>query len=139
MEDYRHLCVDLDDLVEALDSHHPDMEWYLDLNTGEVLFASADTPMEGLDDLEEDVDYMAIFPMSPRQSFEIMEDFVDALPEGTPKQALWVALDHRKPFAAFKDELGLGPLREQWCAFHDTRMRGYAMEWLEEHVPGAQV
>ena len=141
MTDYCHLRVKAGDLVEALDFNFSEAEWFLDLKTGEVLFSSVDEPLEldGEGDADEDFNYLPIPPLESFRSFQIMEAFLDELPEGRPKKTLSAALSHRKPFRSFKDALLNFPdLREAWFRFRDAAMLDIAREWLEDNAPGAR-
>jgi hypothetical protein len=106
--------------------------------------------LAGLDGMEEeeadeeaweDPDlFLPIRPMEPHESFQIMEDFVDELPEGEGCRALARALRLPRPFRSFKDTLTDFPdFRERWFKFHHGRMLQAAQEWLLEHVPGAHL
>jgi len=106
--------------------------------------------METYEDLDEDSDeegpwdeserYQVIDPMESHESFTIMEDFVDELPEGEGCRALGRALRLPRPFRCFKDTLVDFPdLRERWFKYHDAKMLEYAQAWLDENLPGAEL
>ncbi len=139
MTDFGHLRVKADDLVEALEFNFSEMGWFLDLETGEVRFASEDEPLEVTGGPDEDFHYLPIPPLESFRSFAIMEAFLEGLPEGRPRNVLAAALRHRKPFRSFKDALLEFPdLRQAWFQFRDAEMLEIAREWLQENVPGAQ-
>lgn len=77
-------------------------------------------------------DWETITPPTSHESFGFMADFVDSLPDKLRlKQVLDDALGQSKPFRRFKDIVdNAGPLREQWFAFRDQKMR----EWVREEV-----
>jgi hypothetical protein len=141
METYQHLRIDARELAEALESHLDEGAWLLDLETGEVVFAGAEDEDLAEDENWGDSDrFMAIPAMDPSDGFQIMEDFVDGLPEGEGCRALARALRLPRPFRCFKDTLQDFPtLRQRWFQFHDERVLKYAGEWTEDHLPGAQL
>ena len=142
MVTYEHLRINAGDLAEALESSMDEATWLLDLESGEVVFAGSEA-ITGMpeDEAWEDADrFLAIQPMDSWESFQIMEDFLDELPEGEGCRALSRALRLPRPFRCFKDTLMDFPsLRERWFKYHDERMLAYAQEWLEEHLPGASL
>lgn len=139
MGDFKHLRVKRTDLAQALDFHHSEMSWFLDLENGEIFLVTEEEREEKAEDFFEDPRYEPIHPLESFRSFGIMEDFVEDLPEGRPRTTLAAALGRRKPFRSFKDALAYFPdLREAWFRFHDGRLMRLAEEWLEEHAPGAQ-
>jgi len=128
---YAYLEIPAADLAEALEGSGTELVWWLDLETGEVAPAM-DAPSSG--------DVMPVEPLPPRDRFTIMEDFVEALPEGEPARALARALRLPKPFRAFRDTLRDFPeLEKPWFLFHEEGMQGLARMWLEENLPGARL
>jgi hypothetical protein len=70
--------------------------------------------------------------MSSHDSFRIMEDFLDEIPDNTRlKVSLIEALNKRKPFANFKSVIIDSEYSDSWYAFKDRRM----VEWVKEQLP----
>lgn len=137
MDTYDHLRVDAGDLIEALEYHLDDASCLLDLESGEVVHA-VDMP-EG-EDLDDPDRFLVIPPMDSFDSFQILEDFVEGLPEGEACRALARALRLPRPFRCFKDTLcEFPPLRERWFRFQHDRMLQLAQTWLEDTLPGARL
>ena len=146
MDTYEHLRVNASDMAEALESHLDEGAWVVDLESGEVILAaygeSIDDDAEGEDaePWEESGRYLEIRPIESHEGFQIMEDFVEELPEGEGCRALDRALRLPRPFRCFKDTLADFPdLRERWFKYHHGRMLVLAQEWLDEHLPGAHL
>jgi hypothetical protein len=142
MDSYEYLRINAGDLTEALASHLDEARWLVDLESGEVVCAGAEE-LTGLPEEEawDDPDrFLVIQPMAAFEAFQIMEDFVETLPEGETCRALARALLLPRPFRAFKDTLGDFPAqRERWFKFHQERMLTYAQTWLEDTLPGARL
>ena len=132
------MLIDAEALIVALESRDAEVEWFLDLVSGQVLplFSEAiddDTSFAEALDAEPDR-YLLIDPIASHEAFSIMEAFVASLPPGEPSDRLASALTQRRPFRHFKDALLAWPLiREQWFRFHGSRMRQVAREWLTEN------
>lgn len=76
-------------------------------------------------------DYMAIEPMSSRESFALMEQFVNELPAGSAQERLRYTLTQPKPFRRFKDTVdSMGDYRQQWFTFRDAK----TVEWLRDQL-----
>lgn len=70
--------------------------------------------------------YTTIEPLDSYESFQVMEDFADWVPNPQIKHRLTEALKHRKPFAHFKQIVDQSPYRQDWFDFKQ--------KYLEEHV-----
>lgn len=133
------LKIDGDMLISAFDNNSGDAEFYLDSETGEVLFMF-DGYLSGEDEPrdpdEVDLDSGRYFWIDGRpsgQSWQVMADFAEAHTEGEVFQDLARALRGRKPFRTFKDALTNYPdVREQWFAYREAEMIEYARRWLLE-------
>jgi hypothetical protein len=139
--DFSHLRVNAQDLAMALEYRPHNGLWLLNLETGEVAFVEEDE-LHGdeAESYEDPEHYLPIEAMESFESFRFMEDFVAALPKGGPRRDLEAALNHRKPFRAFKDALlNHLALREAWFKYHDGRMAVRAQEWIEENLPGTRL
>lgn len=114
--------------------HHIDGEWYLDLETGDVLstFDDPETEMRIEDDEEER--YLLITPPVTHDDFRVMEDFVAGLPAGEAKRDLERVLRRAKPFHNFREALRDWPtVQTQWFAQRDQRIQEQMHDWLVAH------
>jgi Uncharacterised protein family (UPF0158) len=132
-------------LIEALETGHPDVEWVLDLRTGEVsgLFDPEMSGEEADALLRQTIEgdpgrFVFIDPIPSHESFRAMERFTEALPAGPSCTALLLALRLKDPFRTFKDTLVSYPhIREDWFRFKDEWLMACAREWLSSNVPNA--
>lgn len=124
--------IDLSTLAEALEDHSEDGGWWIDPRTGELenwsrLFA--DDP----DDSPGERGFRRIEPLGSGESYGDMEDFIERVADGRPRELLQRAIAGRGAFRRFKDTLHEFPeLRKEWFAFHDARMARRAIEWLRD-------
>jgi hypothetical protein len=81
--------------------------------------------------------YLPIPSLSSNEGFRIMERFA-ASQEGRVREALFDALDRRHPFRSFKDALR-GEVRERWFAYHESRVREEALDWLRSEEIDAEL
>ena len=125
------------ELLDLFESHGDFGTGYIDKQTGEILmtFEQSDEPEqeEVIDRLNEDpARYLMIEPISSIEGFQIMENFVESLPEGGERDLLTKVLSWKKPFSNFKNALAdMGPLRQQWFDFHDKELRRLVTAWLK--------
>jgi hypothetical protein len=132
------LDIDLDELCEAMESSSFEHEYYLDLETGEILFISDymdDEEIEKLKEhIEEDFDrYERIPKAEPREGYEDMQDFITTVEDERLSELLEVAIDGKGAFRRFKDVLvRYSEERERWFKFKDDRMEERALEWLDD-------
>jgi hypothetical protein len=131
--------VDLEEIADAL----ADQDCYehlrlVDPRNGHIVFWSAGTGIDGHNpiDLEElDPDLIAIHPLPSWIWYQDMADFADAIADDQASDRLARAIQGKRAFRRFKDELHYRypDLLQAWYAFRDTRARRRAAEWLAEH------
>lgn len=128
--------VDLRSLAEALEDHSLETTWWFDPRTGETEPYLADHMSIGPDENEADPldrGLIRIEPISSREAYGDMEDFIDRVRDPRARDLLERAIAGRGAFRRFKDTLLDFPeLRQAWFAFHDARMEGRAVEWLAD-------
>ncbi|HVT10929.1 MAG TPA: UPF0158 family protein [Fimbriimonadaceae bacterium] len=144
------ITIDLSELQCAMNDHSGVGEYFLDLETGEVIPKIDDFWGEEEGGEEEDPDkaameenperFLLIDSLPSSQSFAIMEHFVWQLPEAEAKYKLGLALTKRKPFRTFKDALFEFPaLREMWFDFELEEFARIAREWLSDNGVEAEL
>jgi hypothetical protein len=133
------------ELLDLFGDHNEFSSGYIDKQTGEILliFEDYDEPEqeEIMDKLNLDPDrYLIIQPISSREGFRMMEEFVESLPESGDRHLLTKALSWKKPFSNFKSALvDMGALRKQWLTFQDKELRRLAAKWLEREELDAEL
>jgi hypothetical protein len=138
MEKKKALKIDLDELCSAMADSSYEHEYYLDLETGEILFISdyMDDEETGKlkDQVEEDSDrYERIPEAESHEGYEDMVDFIATVKDERLVELLEVAINGKGAFRRFKDMLLNYPEeRERWFQFKDDRMEEKALEWLDD-------
>ena len=111
-------------------------EYYLDLETGEILLISDYMDDEEIgklkDQIDEDSDrYERIPKAESHQGYEDMVDFIATVKDERLAELLEVAINGKGAFRRFKDVLLNYPEeRERWFQFRDDRVQEKALEWL---------
>lgn len=155
------ISIDEGDLLMALESGDGSMDWFLDRQTGEVIGFSSDSMFGDDDEDEEDEDgedweaqerrlrraiyadrgtrYLEIPSLGSHEGFRIMERFAGSQ-DGRVRDALFDALDRRRPFRSFKDALtGFPDVREAWFRYQEGQLREEALAWLESEEIDAEL
>lgn len=136
----RKVKANLSELTDAFDNCRIGYEYYLDLETAELLIVSDE--FMGTDEVEEIYErmedepkrYLSIPTGSSREGYQVMVAFAESLEDGNLKDKLWIALNGRGAFRRFKDVLLSYPeKREEWFRFKDERLEKLVREWLEEN------
>ncbi len=136
MEKKRTLKIDLDELCSAMEDSSYEHEYYLDLETGEMLFLSEyldDEDREKLRDrIDDDPDrYERIPKADPHEGYEDTLDFIATVKDERLAELLEVAINGKGAFRRFKDVLLNYPEeRERWFQFKDDRIQERTLEWL---------
>ena len=138
MEKKKALKIDLDELCSAMADSSYEHEYYLDLETGEILFISGymDDEETGKlkDQVEEDSDrYERIPEAESHEGYEDMVDFIATVKDERLAELLEVAINGKGAFRRFKDVLLNYPEeRESWFQFKDDRIEEKTLEWLDD-------
>jgi Uncharacterised protein family (UPF0158) len=129
--------IDLEEIASAL-AEHDDYEhcWLINPNTGEIVFWTADTGVDGQTPVDlDELDLMAIDPLPSWVWYQDMADFADRITSERAGRRLARAIDGKFAFRRFKDVLhGEYPdLLPAWHAFRDSRARRRAVQWLADN------
>ena len=71
--------------------------------------------------------YITIEPLESFESFKIMENFVDYLPENKHSAFLINALNGKKPFANFNYQIHQSIYRQDWFDFRQVELEKYVI------------
>ena len=139
------LRIDPEDLIYALQNRGGESEYFLDLQTGEVVFLFDEGISDPDEELEELIEngpdrFRSIDPVSSSDGWQIMAEFIEQMPEGEAVKRLVRAVHGDHPFRRFKDTLLDYPdIREQWFAFERRAMLEIARKWLEQEEISAEL
>jgi len=132
------LNISLDELCEAMENNSYEHEYFLDLETGEILFISDymddEETRELKNRIEEDFErYERIPRAESNEGYEDMVDFIATVDDERLAELLEVAINGKGAFRRFKEVLLNYPEeRERWFKFKDERMEERALEWLDD-------
>ena len=131
--------LDLEQIATALsDQDDYDHFWLLNPQTGELVFWTSDTGIDGTNPVEldelEDLGLVAIEPLPSSDWYRDMADFVEGISNESAARRLGRAINGRGAFRRFKDELYTDhpELIAPWHAFRDARAVQRAVEWLTD-------
>jgi tRNA (adenine37-N6)-methyltransferase len=131
----------LADLINAIEDHCDFAHYYLDRETGEIIFQSERELEDGGRDDEgapvfdheeyRDDRFIPIEPMESQRGHKAMRDFIATLIDATAAENISRSIAGRKSFTRFKDILHNYPdLEKQWHEFSRKEIRAIAEEWL---------
>ena len=138
MDEKRALKMDLEDLCLAMENSSYDLDYYLDLETGEVIFISDYMDDANLEELKDRIDenpdrYEPIPKAESSEDYDDMVDFISTVEDEHLVELLEVAIDGKGAFRRFKDVLARYPEeKERWYRFKNERMKERAISWLED-------
>ena len=138
MEKKKILKIDLDELYSAMENSSYEVEYYLDLETGEILFVSEDMDdvetVKMKNQIEEELGRYELIPKAESyEGYRDMQAFIATVEDDHLSELLEVAINGKGAFRRFKDVLLNYPEeRERWFQFKDDRMKERALEWLDD-------
>lgn len=148
----RKLEIDWMELEAAFESGFGGVQYYLDLETGEILLITdevswylEDPPERELPDWQQEmlqqarqieegygIRYLRVPEQDSRESYRDMERFIPTVQDQHLQDRLWRAIQGRGAFRYFKDVLYDYPdERERWFAFSNRCVYERMMAWLE--------
>jgi hypothetical protein len=138
MQKKKKLKIDLDELCSAMSDSSYEHEYYLDLETGEIIFLSEYTDDEEIGELKDKIDeesdrYEQIPKLEPHEGYEEMQDFITTVKDERLILLLKVAINGKGAFRRFKDVLLDYPEeRERWFQFKGAKEQERVLEWLDD-------
>lgn len=93
-----------------------------------------DLNAKDLREIEEDrINFAKLDKPTSREGYEIMEEFAQQVSNRRAQEALYNALDGRRPFRNFKDTVDrYGAVRQEWFAFRDKAQKELVERQLQK-------
>jgi hypothetical protein len=130
--------LDLEAIAAALaDQNDYEHHWLISPDTGEIVFWTADTGIDGQTPIDlDELDLTCIEPLPSHVWYQDMADFAEGITDKRVGQRLELAIQGRGAFRRFKDELHeeYSHLLPAWYAFRDTRALRRAVDWLADNL-----
>jgi hypothetical protein len=128
------VAVDWIEFEGALENNSPDLRSFLNKITGDVIrvFEGGENSEMKLRQTEQSDDFIFIDPISSREQYRWMEEFIEVVEEPTLKDKLNIAIDGKGAFRRFKDVLmGYPTERERWFSKRSAKLHAHMAEWLK--------
>jgi hypothetical protein len=127
------VAIDWVELEGALENNSPELHSFLNTVTGDVIriFEGGEKSETRLKQVETSLDYLYVEPVSSREQYRWMEEFIEIVEEPTLKDKLNIAIDGKGAFRRFKDVLvGYPNERERWFTKRSAQLRKHMTTWL---------
>jgi hypothetical protein len=129
--------LDLEEIADALaDQVDGEHCWLINPQTGEVVFWTTDTGIDGQTPVDlDDLDLIGIDPLPSWVWYQDMADFAEAITEERAGRRLARAIQGKGAFRRFKDELHqeYPDLLPAWNAYRGARAERRAVQWLADN------
>ena len=129
--------VDLEEIANALaDQTDYDYQWLINPDTGEIVFWTADTGIDGQTPVDlDELDLVVIDALPSWVWYQDMADFAEGITDERAGRRLGRAIQGKGAFRRFKDELHqeYPDLVSSWYTFRDTRATRRAVQWLADN------
>jgi hypothetical protein len=128
------VAVDWVELEGALENNSPELRSFLNVLTGDVIrvFDGSEGSDMRLRQAESSSDFVYIEPISSREQYRWMEEFIEIVTDPTLKDKLNIAIDGKGAFRRFKDVLVNYPEdRERWFGLRADKLRTHMTTFLE--------
>jgi len=131
--------VNLNDVIDAIEFADMEIEYYYSIKTEEILICfdgmiNGDKNPELEEDMEENFeDYIRLPNQYDVNEYNMMEEFIENLPEGKNQEKLADAIRGRGAFRRFKDMVYDLGLEQKWFRYRDAEYSRIAREWCKEN------
>jgi hypothetical protein len=126
--------LDLEEIATALaDQTDYEHQWLINPQTGEVVFWTSDTGIDGQTPVDlDELDLISIDPLPSYIWYQDRADFAEQITDQTARRRLARAIQGKGAFRRFKAELHdkYPHLLPTWYAFRDARAYRRTVEWL---------
>jgi hypothetical protein len=126
--------IDVEEIATALaDQTDYEHRWLIDPRTGQVVFWTSDTGIDGENPVEiDELDLIPIDPLPSHVWFQDMADFAEGISDRAAGHHLTECLTGRGPFRRFKSQVyeHHPELISAWHSLRDARAKRRAVEWL---------
>ena len=105
------------------------------LNFERMEFIDDEMWEEDINEIEENYDsYIKFENMDSRESYRVMEDFVETVEDNELRKKLELGLSLSRPFRNFKDIIDSGgEYRDKWFEFKNSKYIDFVKEQLEDY------
>ena len=120
-------------LADQTDYEH---RWLISPQTGEIVFWTADTGIDGQTPVDlDELDLICIDPLPSWVWYQDMADFAEAITDERAGRRLARAIQGKGAFRRFRDELHdeYPDLLPVWYAFRGIRAERRAVQWLADN------
>ena len=137
-KDHRQFAtVCLEDIALKLEETSEHWTQYLNVATGEFEAlpdgAYIEPDEELVNRIEGSTDYLRLPDQRDIHEYRIMERFAEATPDRRKQGKLFQALNGKRPFRRFKDELNYHGLADAYYAFRFLAFIEIAKEWCDDY------
>lgn len=127
------VAIDWAELEGALENNSPDLHSFFNKKSGDVIriFSGNDSVERRLQEVEADPAYLYIEPISSREQYRWMEEFIEEMEDSPLREKLLIAVDGKGAFRRFKDVLmDDAEQRENWFEMRSKKLQVHITEWL---------
>lgn len=131
--------VKINDVIDALDFVNDETQYFYIIKTEEILMVwdgmvNGKIDPDLIEEMEENFEeYIALPGKYEIDEYNMMEEFIDNLPEGCKQDELYDAIRGTGAFRRFKDEVYELGLEQRWYKYRDDAYEKLAIEWCEEN------
>jgi len=125
--------IDWQELEGAFENNSPEVTSFMNIATGEVrrIVQGLDDEDESMLALENDPNFLYVGPISSREQYRWMEEFIQTIQDTALKEKLRIAIDGKGAFRRFKDVLfNHTDEKDNWFVKRSHEIRTHIIAWL---------
>ena len=127
--------VKLTEIIDALDFTNDEIEYYYNLDNGEIFMSNiGDYEDLNEDELDELFEKSIMLPTRyDINEYEMMEDFVETIEDTRLQNQLYISLNGSGAFRRFKDTCINFDIIDDWYKFKDEKYKALAINWCKDN------
>ena len=134
---FKRKSVNIDEVCDAMEDNNPEIEYWIDLKTGEMIFVTDYDEQSEREEIFEAIEYepdrfREIPTISSDEAYSYMEEFIGQVKDENLREKLQIAIQGKGAFRRFQNVIAGDPEEEiKWFDYKDKRVKEETIEWLK--------
>jgi len=126
-------AIKLDEIVDSMDIQTDEAGFYLNKETGELIFPTDEDGNNETEKYENNDNYIQLPTKFDINEYDIMEDFCLSIEDDKLRDIFMYSIKGKGAFKRFKDTAYKHEILENWYEFKNIALKHIAIEWCKDN------
>jgi len=126
-------AIKLDEIVDSMDMQTDEACFYLNKETGEIIFSADENGNPETEKYEDDNNYIQLPDKFDIHEYSIIENFCLLIEDEKLKDTFLITIRRSGAFRKFKDMAYRHEILENWYEFKNIALKQIAINWCKEN------